>query len=483
MLSPSQIAEFRAAVGAGGLITGRNRLQTYECDGLTNFRVLPEAVLLPENSEQVQAAIRVCARHGIPFVGRGAGTGLSGGALPAAGGVVISLARMNRILEVDFVNRLVVVEPGVINSHVTQRVAGQGYFYAPDPSSQSVCTIGGNVAENAGGAHCLKYGFTVTHALEMEVVTPDGELVHLGSRAPDPPGYDLAGVFVGSEGTLGIATKIALRILRRPEAVQTLLAAFDSIQAAGQTVSDIIAARILPAALEIMDALAIQAAEAAVHAHYPVCAGLLLVELDGPRTEVETRMGEVQALCRRNGAWETRLAHSEQERALMWKGRKAAFAAVGRISPNYIVQDGVIPRTALSEVLAEIERMAAAAGLRVANVFHAGDGNLHPLVLYDGAVPGQEDMALELSYRILRLCVDRGGSITGEHGVGKEKQEALGYMYSEPDLATMQLVRCAFDPQGIANPDKIFPRTRLCAEKPGPYTPHPLEAAGIAELF
>ena len=483
MLTASQIAGLRAAVGADGLIIGQSQLQTYECDGLTNFRVMPEAVVLPRSAEQVQAVVRLCAKDRIPFVSRGAGTGLSGGALPAAGGIVISLARMNRILNVDLGNRQVVVEPGVINAHVTQRVSSQGYFYAPDPSSQSVCTIGGNVAENSGGAHCLKYGFTVTHVLALDVVLPSGELVQLGSSTLDTPGYDLPGVFVGSEGTLGVATKITLRVVNRPEVVQTLLAAFDSIQAAGQTVSDIIAARMLPSAMEIMDDLSIQAAEAAVHAHYPVCKGLLLIELDGPRSEVDVLMRAVQNTCRKNGAWEIRVAQSEQERALVWKGRKAAFAAVGRISPNYIVQDGVIPRTALPRVLDEIGQLASAAGLRVANVFHAGDGNLHPLVLYDKAVSGQEEEALELSYRILHLCVDNGGSITGEHGVGKEKQEALGYMFSEPDLATMQLVRCAFDPENIANPDKVFPRPRLCAEKPGPYTPHPLETAGIAEIF
>lgn len=483
LLSTSQIAELRAAVGADGLITGESQLQTYECDGLTNFRVLPGAVVLPRTAEQVQAVVRVCARHKIPFVSRGAGTGLSGGALPAAGGVVISLARMNRILEVNLVDRYVVVEPGVINSHVTQRVAPSGYFYAPDPSSQSVCTIGGNVAENSGGAHCLKYGFTVTHTLALDVVLPNGDLVTFGSSALDAPGYDLAGVFVGSEGTLGVTTKITLRIVKRPEVVQTLLAAFDSPQAAGQTVSDIIAAGMLPSAMEIMDTLAIEAAEAAVHAHYPMCGGLLLVELDGPAIDVETLMRETRTLCEKNGATEIRVAQSEHERMLVWKGRKAAFAAMGRISPNYIVQDGVIPRTALPQVLAEIEHMAAAVNLRVANVFHAGDGNLHPLVLYDRAIQGQEEVALDLSYRILHLCVDNGGSITGEHGVGKEKQQALGYMFSEPDLATMQLIRCAFDPDGIANPDKVFPRTRLCADRPGPYKPHPLETAGVAEIF
>lgn len=483
MLTAQHIAELQAIMGADGLITEESQLQTYECDGLTNFRVLPGAVVLPRNAQQVQAVVKFCARHKIPFVSRGAGTGLSGGALPAKGGIVIGLARMNRILETDFANQRVVVEPGVINSHVTQHVASHGYFYAPDPSSQSVCTIGGNVAENSGGAHCLKYGFTVTHVLAVEVALPSGELVQLGSNTLDQPGYDLPGVFVGSEGTLGVATKVTLRIVKRPEVVQTLLAAFNSIEAAGQTVSDIITAGMLPSALEIMDALSIEAAEAAVHAHYPVCSALLLVELDGPCTEVDTLVRDVKALCHNNGAWEIRVAQSDQERALVWKGRKAAFAAVGRISPNYIVQDGVIPRTVLPTLLKQIEEMAHADGLRVANVFHAGDGNLHPLVLYDRAIPGQEEKALDLSYRILHLCVDNGGSITGEHGVGKEKQHAMGYMFSEPDLATMQRVRCAFDPEGIANPDKVFPRPRLCAEKPGPYTPHPLETAGVAEFF
>jgi glycolate oxidase len=362
-------------------------------------------------------------------------------------------------------------------------VAAHGYFYAPDPSSQSVCTIGGNVAENSGGAHCLKYGFTTTHVLGMDVVLPSGELVKFGSAAPDAPGYDLTGVFVGSEGTLGVATRIILRIVKRPQTVQVLLAAFDSIQAAAQAVSDTIAAGMLPAALEMMDRLSAMASEAAVHPNYPVCEALLLVELDGPEAEVIAQMVEATALCRRNGAWEVRLAQTAAERGLIWKGRKAAFAAVGRISPNYIVQDGVIPRTALPLLLEAIGIMAAEVQLRVANVFHAGDGNLHPLVLYDRAIPGQEEIALNLSERILHLCVDHGGSITGEHGVGKEKQQAMGYMFSEPDLDTMQLVRHAFDPHNLANPDKLFPRPRLCGEKTGPYTPHPLETAGIAEFF
>ncbi len=483
MLSAGILSELRDAVGSDGLIVERNQLQTYECDGLAAFRSLPAAVVLPRTTAQVKRVVRVCAEHSIPFVARGAGTGLSGGALPDDRGIVIGFARMTRMLGVDLPNQRVTVEAGVINAHVTQRVAPAGHFYAPDPSSQSACTIGGNIAENSGGAHCLKYGFTTNHVLELEVVLPDGELVHLGSPTLDAPGYDLAGVFVGSEGTLGVASSMTLRIVRRPETVQVLLAAFDSITAAGQTVSDIIAAAILPAAMEIMDRLSIQAAEASVHPNYPACEALLLVELDGPEAEVRLHMQQVRELCKNNGAWEDRLAESEQERILVWKGRKAAFAAVGRLSPDYIVQDGVIPRTKLPIVLQQITEMAAEAGLRVSNVFHAGDGNLHPLVLYDRSIPGQEEIAIDLSMRILHLCVDHGGSITGEHGVGREKQQALGYMYSEPDLDTMQRVRCSFDPQNIANPNKVFPRPRLCGEKTGRYTPHPLETAGVAEFF
>jgi glycolate oxidase len=482
-ISLAVLAELEAAVSKSEIIVERNQLQTYECDGLAALRTVPGAVVLPRSAAEVQDVVRICARHHIPFVARGAGTGLSGGALPNASGIVIGFARMNRILAVDIPNQRVTVEPGVINAHVTQRVSSAGYFYAPDPSSQTVCTIGGNVAENAGGAHCLKYGFTTTHVLALDVVLPSGELVHLGSATADAPGYDLAGVFVGSEGTLGVATAITLRIVKRAETVQVLLAAYSSIAAAGQTVSDIIAASILPAAMEIMDRLSIEAAEVSVHPNYPACEALLLVELDGTAAEVDLQMRQVRELCRENGAWEDRLAQSERERMLVWKGRKAAFAAAGRLAPNYIVQDGVIPRTKLPIILEEIGRMAAATGLRVTNVFHAGDGNLHPIVLYDAAVPGQEEIATDLSIRILHLCVDHGGSITGEHGVGREKQQALGYMYSEPDLNTMQLVRCSFDPDNIANPNKVFPRPRLCGEKTGPYTPHPLEVAGVAEYF
>ena len=473
---------FRAIVGGDGLLTEPEQLRTYECDGLTNFRVLPSAVVLPTSTEQVQAVVRVCHEARIPFVARGSGTGLSGGALPIEHGIVISLTRMNRILDVDIANARVVVEPGVLNLSVTQAVA-PNYFYAPDPSSQQVCSIGGNVAENSGGAHCLKYGFTTTHVLGLEVVLPDGSLVHLGGPTLDRPGYDLCGVFVGSEGTLGIATKVILRVVRRPALIQTLLAAFHSTNEAGAAVSGIIAAGVLPAAIEMMDNLAIRAAEAAVHPNYPDCGGLLLVELDGPAAEVAALMVQVRAICTSCGAWEIRQAQSEEERAAVWKGRKAAFAAMGRISPNYIVQDGVIPRTALPEVMSEIERLSGQAGLRVANVFHAGDGNLHPLVLYDARIEGQEGRAERLAFSILELCVKAGGSITGEHGVGEEKKAFMPVMFAEPDLDTMQRVRCAFDPERLSNPTKVFPRPRLCAEKTGPYQPHPLETAGIAQLF
>ncbi len=482
-MSPKLLDEFRAVLNESAIISSPEELKTYECDGLTNFRVMPLAVFLPTSTEQVQGVVRICHREKIPFVARGSGTGLSGGALPVKGGVVISLARMKRILKVDLPNARIEVEPGVINLEVTGRVAPQNFFYAPDPSSQSVCTIGGNVAENSGGAHCLKYGFTTTHVLGLEVVLPNGDVVNLGGNTLDTPGYDLAGVFVGAEGTLGIATKVILRIVKKPELIQTLLAAFNTANEAGSAVSGIIAAGIVPAAIEMMDNLAIQAAEAAVHAGYPNCGGLLLVELDGPVAEVEALMEQVNRICREHGASEIRVAQSEAERMVVWKGRKAAFAAMGRISPNYIVQDGVIPRTALPAVLDEIDRMSTETGLRVANVFHAGDGNLHPLVLYDRRIEGQEHAAEKFAEDILQLCIDKGGSITGEHGVGEEKKHMMPRMFAEPDLETMQRVRCAFDPHHLSNPTKVFPRPRLCGEKPGEYKAHPLETAGVAERF
>ncbi len=477
------LREFRSLVGPAGLITREEELRVYECDGLTNFRVMPQAVLLPTSAEQVQAIVRICHREKIPFVARGSGTGLSGGALPVKDGVVISLARLNRILEVDYVNQRIIVEPGVVNAWITEKISPRGYFYAPDPSSQCACSIGGNVAENSGGAHCLKYGFTTTHVLGLEVVLPDASIVHLGGATLDHPGYDLTGVFVGSEGTLGVVTKVILRIVKKPESVQTLLAAFNTTNEAGAAVSGIIGAGMLPAAIEMMDKLSIEAAEASVHANYPDCGGLLLVELDGPTAEVQYLIEHVSEICKSCGAWEIRIAASEAERAAAWKGRKAAFAAMGRIAQSYLVQDGVIPRTSLPRVMSTIERMSNEAGIKVANVFHAGDGNLHPLVLYDSRIPGQQEQAEKLSSKILELCVEEGGSITGEHGVGEEKKHFMSKMFAEPDLDTMQRVRCAFDPEQLSNPTTVFPRPRLCGGEPGKFEAHPLEAAGLASRW
>ena len=482
----SALAErLRAAVGTERVLTDRSQVRTYECDGLANFKVTPAIVVLAESRQHVVDTVRLCSEAGVPFVARGSGTGLSGGALPRADGVLLVLSRLRTLGPVDADNRQVTVEPGVINLWVTRDAAPPDRAYAPDPSSQLVCSIGGNVAENAGGAHCLKYGFTVNHVLGAEVVLPDGEVVHLGGRAPEHPGYDLLGAFIGSEGTLGVATELTLRLIRVPEAVQTMLVGYRSVEDAAGTVSDIIAAGILPAAVEMMDALAIEAAEAAVSCGYPAGAvAVLVIELDGPQVEVEAQFKQVEEIARARNAFETRIAADDAERALMWKGRKSAFAAVGRISPSYFVQDGVIPRTKLPEVLAEIDRMADEKGLRVANVFHAGDGNLHPLVLFDDAVEGQAHEAEELAGAILELCITSGGSITGEHGVGQEKRMKMGKQFTPEDLDTMQLLRCAFDPDGIANPGKVFPTPRLCGERPGVRKgEHPVQAAGLGEVF
>jgi glycolate oxidase len=475
----------RAAIGDEQVISDRQRRRTYECDGLAQYRVIPALVVLPRTAEQCAAVVRACAAAGVPFVARGSGTGLSGGALPHADGVLIVTSQLRDIVEVAPHDERAVVQPGVINLHVTRAATGYGYYYAPDPSSQQICSIGGNVAENSGGAHCLKYGFTTNHVLGLEVVTPDGDLVRLGGRAPDSPGYDLLGAFVGSEGTLGIATEVTVRLVRLPESVRTLLAAFASTDQAGAATSTIIAAGVVPAAVEMMDALAIEAAEAAVHCGYPAGAGaVLIVELDGPAPEVAAQFAQVERLCRDSGAFEIRIAADDAERALFWKGRKSAFAAVGRISPDYIVQDGVIPRTALPEVLRRIGELSREHGVRVANVFHAGDGNLHPLVLFDDGVAGQAERAEEVSGAILDLCVEYGGSITGEHGVGMDKAKYMPRMYTDDDLDTMQLVRCAFDPNGLANPGKVFPTPRLCGEVPGRHKgAHPLQEAGLAEVF
>jgi glycolate oxidase len=476
-------AEFVAVLGAENVLTDPTQLRTYECDGLTGYRVVPALVALPTSAEQVAATVAVCARAGIPFVARGAGTGLSGGALPVADGVVISLQRLRRVLAVDPVNRRAVVEPGVTNRDISRAAAPHGLYYAPDPSSQQVCTIGGNVAENSGGAHCLKYGFTVHHVLSAEVVLADGTVTTLGGDSPEQAGYDLLGAFVGSEGTLGVVTKVVVRLLAKPATVRTMVADFGSVPAAGDTVTDIIAAGIVPAAIEMMDNLAIVAAEAAVHAGYTVdAAAALVVELDGPPEEVATQFDQVQAICQRHGSSKLRLAANAAEREAIWRGRKAAFAAVGRISPDYFVQDGVVPRGRLAEVLARIAGLGDEAGIRVANVFHAGDGNLHPLVLYDQA-KGEHDRAEQLSKAIAELCVEFGGSLSGEHGIGTDKACSMPVMFAEDDLETMKRLRAAFDPHGLCNPGKIFPTPRLCGERPGPYRQHPLEAAGLIERW
>jgi glycolate oxidase len=481
----SLAARLRQALGDDKVVSDRQELRTYECDGLAHYKVIPALVVFPHSADDCARAVRACVAAGVPFVARGSGTGLSGGALPHAEGVLIVTSQMRRILEVAPEDERAVVEPGVINLQVTRVASPHGYYYAPDPSSQQICSIGGNVAENSGGAHCLKYGFTTNHVTGAQIVAPDGELVRLGGRAPDAPGYDLLGAFVGSEGTLGIATEVTVRLVRLPETVRTLLAAFPGVHEAGAATSAIIGAGVVPAAVEMMDALAIEAAEAAVHCGYPQGAGaVLIVELDGPAAEVAAQFAQVERFCADNGAFEIRVAADDSERALFWKGRKSAFAAVGRISPDYIVQDGVIPRTALPEVLHRIGEISRRQGVRVANVFHAGDGNLHPLVLFDDAVEGEAGRAEEVSAAILDLCIEYGGSITGEHGVGIDKSKYMPRMFTDDDLDTMQLVRCAFDPAGLANPGKIFPTPRLCGEVPGRHRGvHPAQEAGLAEVF
>jgi len=474
--------EIAALVGEGGLVSEPAQLRTYECDGLTGFRVVPALVVLPATTDEVAAVVRACARERIPFVARGAGTGLSGGSLPVADGVVIGLARMRRILSLDVADQRAVVQPGVTNANISAAVARHNLYFAPDPSSQVVCTIGGNVAENSGGAHCLKYGFTTNHVYALTFVTTDGSVVTLGGDSLDPVGPDLRAVVLGSEGTLGIVTEITVRLLRRPEAVRTLVADFPDAERAGDAVSDIIAAGIIPAAVEMLDTLAIAACEKAVQAGYSLgCAAALVVELDGVDAEVEEEFDRVQEICRRNGTTNIRIANDPAERAKVWKGRKAAFAAMGRISPDYFVQDGVIPRTKLGSTLTRIHEMSTEVGLRVANVFHAGDGNLHPLVLYNSAVPGEAERAEHLATAIVELCVEQGGSITGEHGVGRDKACSMLKMFSSEDLTVMARIRAAFDPDWICNPGKVLPTPRLCGERPGPYRPHPLEAAGVIE--
>ncbi len=474
------VARLEEICGGDYVLTHPDALATYRSDGLAHYRQTPVAAVLPGSAEQVPAIVRACYEAGVPWVARGAGTGLSGGALPVKEGVLIVLARLRRILEIDLDNSRVVVEPGVTNLAISRAVA-PSHFYPPDPSSQIVCSIGGNIAENSGGAHCFKYGFTTNYVTGLEVVLSDGMVVELDR---DVPGYDLLGAFVGSEGTLGVATKITLRVIPAPESVRTLVAFFADTGSAGEAVSEIVGAGIVPGAIEMMDRLSIKAAEEATGVGYRLDAGAaLLVELDGPEEECDARFEDVTAICRSAGADEVRVASNEEERTLIWKARKAAFAAMGRIAPAYYVQDGVIPRTRLPEVLRQIDALATEYDLQVANVFHAGDGNLHPLVCYDSAREGEPQRAEELAGLIVKACVDAGGSITGEHGVGVDKKGYMPSMFDEPDLATFQRLRCAFDPHGLANPGKVMPTPRLCGEVPGPYRQHPLERAGVAERF
>jgi glycolate oxidase len=477
--------ELEATLGRSAVLADPDELLTYESDGLTLFRALADFVVFPTSTEQVAAVVRLAAREGLPFVARGAGTGLSGGCLPAEGGLVISLMRLNRILEIDYDNQLAVVEPGVVNLHLSWAVAPRGFYYAPDPSSQQACTIGGNIANNSGGPHTLKYGVTTNHVLGLEVVTPEGEVVWLGGRTRDAVGYDLAGVFVGSEGTFGIATKIVVRILRKPQAVRTVLAVFDRVEAASAAVSEIIARGLVPAAVEMIDQLTIQAVEDAFGCGYPRdAAAALLIELDGLRAGMDDEAAQIVAACRASGARETRIAADEAERQLLWKGRKSAFGAYGRISPAYMVMDGVIPRTRLPYVLGRVNEIVAAHGLRVGNVFHAGDGNLHPNILYDPRRPGEEARVVAAGAEIMKVCADVGGSISGEHGIGLEKADFMPFIFSAADLALMVRLKAAFNPTGLCNPGKVFPTRKSCGEAgPHAYRPHPLEEKGLAQRF
>ncbi len=478
--SPALISQLQEICGREFVLTDQHELATYRSDGLLHYREVPVAAVLPGTAEQVRQVVRACFEAEVPWVARGSGTGLSGGALPVAEGVLIVLSRLRRVLSVDLDNGRVVVEPGVTNVSVTRAVSPT-HFYPPDPSSQIVCSIGGNVAENSGGAHCFKYGFTTNYVVGLEVVLSDGTMVTLDR---DAPGYDLLGAFVGSEGTLGVATKITLRVIPAPESVSTMLAFFADTGAAGEAVTAIVDAGIVPGAIEMMDRLSIQAAEQSTGAGYRLDAGAaLIIELDGPREECLVGLERLTELCVQAGALDVRIAQSDAERDLIWRTRKAAFASMGRIAPAYYVQDGVIPRTRLSEVLRQIDALAGDYDLRVANVFHAGDGNLHPLVCYDSSVEGEAARAEELAGLIIKACVDAGGSITGEHGVGVDKKAYMPSMFAEPDLEAFQRLRCAFDPHGLANPGKVMPTPRLCGEVPGPYREHPLERAGVAERF
>lgn len=472
------ISRFSEILPRDRVLAGAAELSAYESDGLTAFHSKPAAVLVPETAEEVVACVHVCARLGVPFVARGSGTSLSGGSLPVAGGVVIALNRLNRILRLDPAERIAVVEPGVVNTQVTVAAQAHGLHYAPDPSSQTICTIGGNVAFNSGGAHCLKYGMTSNHVLGLKAVLATGEVVEFGGSSREQVGADYTGLFVGNEGLFGIALEITLQLLPRAEKFHTVLAGYRTLEEAGNAVAAIVASGLLPGAMEIMDALAMQAAEAAVHAGYPRgCEAVLIVELEGPRERVEAERPALDAILAKSGPVEIRVARGVAERMAIWKGRKSAFSAVGRLSPDFIVQDGVVPRQRLGEALRRIAEMSRAAGLRVANVFHAGDGNLHPLILYDGRENGALVRAEALAGEILRMCVEMGGSLTGEHGIGVEKRDYMPEMFSAEEMDFMRRLRRAFDPLEISNPGKMFPGGEAPAL--GQHGMHPLEKAGV----
>lgn len=460
------IKEFEAVLGKKGVIKRREELITYECDGLASYRQRPDVAVLAKTTEQVAEVVKICNKYSVPFIARGSGTGLSGGALPISGCVLIVTSLMRQILNIDLDNQRVVVQPGVINNWVTQTVNGAGFYYAPDPSSQIICSIGGNVAENSGGVHCLKYGVTTNHVLGLKVVTANGDIVDMGGQIPEMPGYDLTGIFVGSEGTLGIATEITLRILKSAESICVLLADFTSVEAAGAAVSDIISDGIIPGGMEMMDNMSINAVEDVTKLNvYPRDAvAILLVEIDGLDVEVIANKQRVIDICKKNGARNVTSASDPETRLKLWKGRKAAFAAAGHLSPDYYVQDGVIPRTQLPYVLQEIEALSEKYGYKIANVFHAGDGNLHPLILFDNSIPGELEKVEEVGGEILKLCVKVGGSISGEHGIGADKKCYMPDMFSTTDLETMQWVKQVFNSEGLANPEKIFPTPRTCGE-------------------
>ncbi|MHB1238345.1 MAG: FAD-linked oxidase C-terminal domain-containing protein [Gallionella sp.] len=459
------ISALRGLLPSESVLADAEDMRPFECDGLAVYRQLPMVVALPETVAQVQSILRLCHAHGVPVVARGAGTGLSGGALPLADGLLLSLAKFNRILNIDVHNAMATVQPGVRNLAISEAAAAYGMYYAPDPSSQIACTIGGNVAENSGGVHCLKYGLTVHNILMLKVVTMEGELLTIGAETLDSPGYDLLALMTGSEGMLGVIVEITVKLLAKPERAQVVLAAFDDVMKAGEAVGSIIAAGIIPAGLEMMDKLAIQAAEDFVHAGYPRDAeAILLCELDGTHAEVSEYILAVRDILTASGATEVRTAADEAERQLFWKGRKSAFPAVGRISPDYYCMDGTIPRRQLPHVLRRIGEMSAEYGLAVANVFHAGDGNLHPLILFDANKEGELHRTEEFGRSILRLCVEVGGTITGEHGVGVEKIDQMCVQFHSAELSQFHAVKAAFDPSGLLNPGKAVPTLRRCAE-------------------